>query len=243
MRARRLLRFLAPVALALVLPAAAEALTLVDSPQQPSGPFRHNLFHSADSSGGASGDVLAWFDLDTGFGAANFLDPATGDLEAHFDLFADSTLTTAIGTAFASGSVDVAELSDAGEADVIVGTLEFDFDLGAAPASALAMHLEASFGPEADDVWEDIALSFADVQYATSSDGRTANTFDDTDLVLWGADGTFSGSSRLGGPGGLGGFGSTSSVGVDLVVTVPEPGPAALLGVALAALRSATRRP
>jgi len=241
-RARRLPHVLLSIPLALALPGLAGAATLVASPQQTGGPFRHNAFHTADTAGGASGELAAWFDLDESFGAGNFLELGSGDLEAHFDLFVDSSAATAIGTSFVTGTVDLAALSGPGQANVIAATLSFDFDLSAGPTSELAGRLEAAFGPEADHVWEDIPLQFADVQYATSSDGRTANTFDGTDLVLWGADGTFSGSDLLGGPGGLGGFGSTSSLGVDMVVTVPHPAPALLIGVALVALHSSARR-
>jgi hypothetical protein len=227
---------------ALLVCAPAGAVTLVDSPQQPAGPFRHNAFHDADSLGGAGGSILAWIDLDTGFGAGNFWDLGTGDFQGHFDVFSDSALSSQIGTAVATGNVSPTALADLVEQNLVVGTLSWDIDLGAGVGSDLYQHLETSFGAEADDVWEGITQSFADVHYATSSDGRTANTFDGVDLTLWGADGSFSGSSLLGGPGGMGGFGSSASLGLDLAVTTPEPATAALLGVGLVALAARGRR-
>jgi len=221
-------------------------MTLVDAPQEASGPFRHNLFHGATSAGGAGGSILSWFALDTAFGASNFYDPATGDLEAHFDLFATSSLTSPIGTAqVLSSTVDGSVLGDAVESGVLVGTLSWEIDLSSTGSGPLHDHLVASFGDEADDIWN-LDTDFADVFYVTSSGGRTANRWADPHLTLWAAGApnglSFTGSSKTGGSGGLGGFGSTAALGVDLVLTVPEPDSAPLLALGLGGLWLAGRR-
>ena len=225
-------------ALLLLVPFSSDALTIVATPQATTGSYRHSLFHSAESSGGAGGSVLAWIDLDTSAGAANQYDPVTGDLTVAFGLFADLDLLVPLGTAIATGNVPAAPLSDAGESNVIVGSLSWEIDLSSSGSGVFYDYLVATFGAEADDTW-DVTTHFADVQYVTSIDGRTANTWVDPELTLWGSDGSFSGSSSLGGSGGLGGFGNTADLGVDLVVIVPEPAALSLglvgaLGLALA---------
>lgn len=227
--------------LSFALPAAA--IQIIASPQNTAGGLRHNTFHTADTGGGQGGTVLAWFDLDTTLGAANDYDPITGDLTAGFSIFSDETLTTAIGTAVATGNVSAAALSDATQNNVVIGSLTWTFDLGLDVTSDLYAYIEASFGAEADDIWTDVTTTdFADVQYATSPQGRTANTFVGGELTLWGADGTFIGSNLLGGPGGKGGFGTSSTLGVDLVLAVPEPGTATLVILGLAGLATRRRR-
>lgn len=238
--------------LAWLLGAGARAMPieLVDSPQNTTAPFKHNVFHEASGAGGANGDILAWLDLDETQGAANFYDPDTGALEALFDLFESSALTTGIGTARASGtSLLASTLSDANQTNVVVGTIDWTIDLSSSMGSVLEGYLESSLGDEADDIWN-VTMSFADVLYVTSPQGRTPNSVVGDELALWGADGDFIGSDAgaLDGPGGMGGFGTSANLGVDLVVqgnrefVLPEPGAGLLLVTGLAGLALAGRK-
>lgn len=230
----------ATLALILGLSAPAAAVTIVASPQNTASGFKHNVFHSATGQGGAGGTILAWYDLDPG--GSNDWNLGTGVLTAEFDIFDDSALTTFIGTATATGNIDGSEISDAVEQNLIIGSLTWTFDLSADTGSSLYAHLEAVYGAEGDDIWENITMQFADVMYSTSAQGRTANTYVHPDLSLWGADGTFSGSSLLGGPGGFGGFGSTALLGTDLVLELPEVQPWVQLAMGLAGLWGYGRR-
>lgn len=228
-----------------VVAASAAPITIVSTPQETTGPFRYNAFHSADASGGASGAVLAWLDLDASFGTGNFYDPATGQLQARFELFQTSALSTKIGEALLTSSdVDATALGDAVQNDVIVGDLLWQIDLSLSGTGALYTAFETDFGAEGDDTW-DLTIRFADVMYATSTNGVVPNTWDGTTLAIWGggaASGlTYSGSSLLGGSGGMGGFGSTADLGVDLVLSVPEPALAWLAALSLAAARARRR--
>lgn len=229
------------------LPGAALAapMTVISTPQESSGPFRYNVFHTAGLDGGAGGNLLGWFDLDTSFGAANFYDPVTGDAQIYFDIFATSALSTQIGDAFlstttASGAV----LGDAVEQDLVVGTLSWTIDLSSSVGGTFYTFLTNNFGAEVDHIWN-IDTDFADVFYVTSTGGRTANSWDGQNLTLWAAGGNslaYSGSSLLGGSGGMGGFGNTADMGIDLVVTVPEPQTLTLVGMGLLGLWLAGRR-
>jgi hypothetical protein len=138
-----------------------------------------------------------------------------------------------------------ATFADLSENNVIVGTIDWSIDLSSSAGSVLETYLETTFGDELDDVWER-QTKFADVFYITSPQGRTANTWTGLDLTLWGADGSFIGSNKLGGPGGLGGFGTSADFGSDVVMTVPEPATllvtlGGLVGLAIAGGRRVTR--
>jgi len=162
-------------------------------------------------------------------------------------VFTSSSLSSAIGTAkVVSSTVDASVLGDALQSGVLVGTLAWEIDLSASGSGLLHDHLVATFGDEADDIWN-LEMAFADVFYVTSTSGQTANSWDSPHLTLWAAGApaglVFSGSSKTGGAGGLGGFGSTAELGVDLVLTVvPEPGSSLLCGMGLGGLWAAGRR-
>ncbi len=233
--------FVAALVLVWTGTAQATPMTIVSSPQNTVQPFAHNVFHNAGSNGGQGGNIRAWFDLDASLGAANFYDPTTGALEAGFLLFEDAAFTNQIGTVSAIGTGLLGTtLGDGVENDVVVGTVDFTITLTSADGGFLA-YLENRFGPSPTDTFT-ITMSFSDVLYVTSADGRTPNSFDGTDLSLWGSDGTYIGSSLLGGDGGRGGFGDTADLGVDFVVTVPTPGIALLLLPGLLAGFAAGRR-
>lgn len=237
----------------------AVPLQIVSSPQENSGPFLHNVFHQASGSGGASGSILAWFDLDAT--QLSVYDPATGALNAYFKIFSGSNLSTQIGTATAVGTGLLGSaLSDMTEVNAILGSITWTLAVTSPSSTTFDNYMEgrdgdvgdtnSAFMQTAPNTWT-ITQRFADLRYVTSSLGYTANSWDPTggSLTLWGADGTFIGSDKgpLNGPGGMGGFGGSAELGVDLVlktgaVVTPEPGTLLLLGSGLAGLGIVRRR-
>ena len=72
-------------------------MTIVETPQETSGPFWHNVFHSA--SGVTSGSIYYWIDLDHGT-----YDPDTGDLDLWVNLYRDQGMTRYRGQAHGTSS-------------------------------------------------------------------------------------------------------------------------------------------
>ncbi len=213
--------------------AYAAPLEITETPQSTSGPFRHNVFHTAGSNGGASGSIIVWFDLDTS--QTSTFDPDTGDLDLHVNLYNNSSFTTLVGTAVGTSSdfFDVNVFTGT-NTNNLVGTIDWDFTLNGSATTFMTNNLV------------DSTLKFLDHDYVTSSSGDTANSFvpgitQDT-MTLWGADGT---------PDSSNGKFTGSSLGMDLVFKAednleptgePIPTPAAAgLGLSLLGLLGITR--
>ncbi len=192
----------------------AAPIAIADLPQETSGPFRHNVFHTADANSGQNGSVLAWFDLGVGGGS---WDPVTGAFNISIDLFSDSGLTTSIGTASGAGTLVAAEFN--GNDGGLIGSIDWDFDATA----------------EGNGLFDSTTF-FIDIFYATSDAGYTANSTDGTYdfMTLWGANGGFDLTD--------GSF-TNSTLGVDLVVQfVPIPASVWLLTSGLIGLITVSRR-
>ncbi len=183
------------------------------------GGFKHNNFHSADINKGTDGTKLGWFTLGAGGG---FYDNVTGDFQMNIDIFTDSSLTTASGTAFASGNLDPLEFNgfDGG----VIGSIFWDFD-AAAEANGLV----------------DTTTTFYDVNYGASSalnNDYFPNSAFNNHMTLWGADGDLDPLTGM-----YEGNGVAPTMGVDFVATfVPVPAAVWLFGSGLLALVGFSRR-
>lgn len=201
-------------------PAQATLLTIVDTPHELSGPFLHNVFHSASGNGsGTSGSIKAYYDLDTA--ATNTYNTATGQLWARFNVFSDSALSMNVGTVTAHGTLPAGNFG--GNDGSVIGTLTMTFNLDA--GSSLAGHLGS---PTASPT-----LTFLDKAYVTSALGYVANSYvTNASMTLWGADG-YTGDGTLNDIS----F-QNATLGTDLVLLfqVPEPATMALFVIGLGLL-------
>ena len=203
--------------------ADASALDILDLGWQTSGPFQYNAFHTAETNGGMSGTVLAWFAI--GRGDTGYWDPVTGDFQLSVHLFDDSGLSANAGTAFASGNLSYAEFN--GYDGGLIGTITWDF-------SKATNSVLASLGTA--------TIKLLDFNYATSSTGLTANSLDANTMTLWGAEGEYDPLTGL--------FDTaTTTIGMDMVALFatdpkPVPVPAAvwLFGSGLLGLAAIGRR-
>lgn len=208
------------------------AATIVATPQETGGGFLHNVFHSANASGGASGTIWAWMDLDTSFGASNDWNAATGALEIHVNVYSNSALTsfqgTAVGTStnLLGANFSAPNTQNGG----LIGNIVWDFD-----AAALA-YLQTKDAAITDL----LSQAFVDRNYATSTNGFQANSLANNSVTLWGADSASLISTATSGSN----FNTATTVlGTDLVFTVvPVPAAVWLFGSALAVLGAARRR-
>jgi hypothetical protein len=211
----------------LSITASAASLTIVSTPTEVSGPFRHNVFHAASGSGGASGSIYAWLNLDT-TGPASTWDSTTGALTLYLDVFSDQAQTTKVGSAIGTSvNLDSANMNTTGNQDGgIIGNISWDFDAG-----ALA-HMQGNDG----DILNNTSQVFIDDNYATSTAGYQANTYDNGFVTLWGAD-----TDALidSGPS----FTTGTTFGTDLVFqVVPVPAAVWLFGSSLGLLGWMRRR-
>jgi len=217
-------------------PATAAILDIVDAPKESSGPFWHNVFHTANSNNAMSGQIKAWFGLDTD-SSGNTYDTVTGAFDADFLIFKNKNSSQVVGTASASGSIDSALLNAAPGS--IAGTLTWSFNLTDSN-HGLYKYLD-DFG---DPNTLSITQTFLSDDFVTASSGRIANSFQtepsSSYITLWGADGFSNGAYQ------------TPTLGVDLVVElqgglngsgnddeteVPEPAGLAALGLIIALLQ------
>jgi hypothetical protein len=224
--------------------ANAVSLTIIATPQETSGPFLHNVFHSATSNGGASGTILAWYTLDTtlGSGEANQWDSATGSLEIHVNVYSNASLTTFVGTAVGTSSNLLGASFSAPNAQNggLIGNISWDFD---AATLAFLQGLDPS-------VTDNLDMAFVDRKYsATTAGGFQPNSrtlIGGLDSVtLWGADSAALISTATSGNNfdtGLTTLGTDLVFQVDPTQTVPLPAPLVLMGSALAALGGARWR-
>jgi hypothetical protein len=208
------------------------AATIIATPQETGGGFLHNVFHSANVAGGTSGTIWAWMDLDTSYGASNDWNAATGALEIHVNVYANSALTslqgTAVGTSsnLAGANFSAPNTQNGG----LLGNIVWDFD-----AAALA-YLQTKDAAITDL----LSQAFVDRNYATSTNGFQANSLAGNSVTLWGADSASLVSTLTSGAN----FNTaTTLLGTDLVFTVvPVPAAVWLFGSALAALGIARRQ-
>jgi hypothetical protein len=207
----------------------AAPIQIATTPSETGGPFRHNVFHTASTSSGASGTILAWFDLGTGGGTWN---PDTGAFTINIDIFNNSALTAAVGTATGIGTLAAGAFN--GNDGGLIGSINWTFDM-AAINSGLGLANKTT--------------SFVDINYATSSLGYVANSTTTntagnySSLTLWGADGTYDPvtGNFITPPANTGA--TPTSMGVDLVVTfVPVPAAVWLFGSGLIGLLTVARR-
>lgn len=220
----RFLRFLfALTALSLLsITASAASLTIVSTPTETTGPFRHNVFHAADSGGGAAGSIFAWLNLDTN--QTSTWDPATGDLTLYLDVFSDQAQTNQVGTVIGtSANLLGANMNTSGNQDGgIIGNIAWAFDGGA------LTHMQGQNGAIANNT----SQVFIDNNYATSTSGYQANTFENGFATLWGAD-----TAALNGAAGPSFNTGLTTFGTDLVFeVVPIPAAVWLFGSALGLL-------
>ncbi|VAW77342.1 hypothetical protein MNBD_GAMMA15-280 [hydrothermal vent metagenome] len=188
-----------------------------------SGPFQYSGFHVADANYGMSGAMLAWFAI--GRGDSGFWDPDTGAFSLSVHLFDDSGLSTNAGTATATGNLSEAAFNgfDGG----LIGSITWDFTNA---TNAVLNNLGTS------------TISLIDINYATSTNGYTANSTNTNSMTLWGAEGEYDAMTGL--------FDTqTTTIGMDLVALFnadikPVPVPAAvwLFGSGLIGLVAVARR-
>ncbi|NNF62520.1 MAG: hypothetical protein HKO55_07685 [Gammaproteobacteria bacterium] len=208
------------VGLLALTPSLLLATPIVSMPSDSDGPFRHNVFHAAESAGGAAGQILAWFNLDTN--ASSFWDADTGALSLNISIYSDSDLTTAVGTASAS-SDNLMGANLNGFDGGLIGNISWSFDLAAQEYFSTR---DASL-----DLSGIIMMSFMDFEYASNSSGDIANSYQSNLLTLWGADGLFNN-----------GVFEDSSLGVDMMMEMSEPGILLLMGLGLIGLGATARR-
>ncbi len=203
--------------------ARANVLTITSTPQENTGSFLHNVFHTADSNGGAGGSILAWFDLDTT--QSSTWDPVSGALSLHVNVYSDAGLSNLIGTAHGVHGSDALEGSDFNAFDnSMIGVIDWNIDLTG--ASAFATYMTGKLGAQPSGGWT-LGLQYADHNYVTSSQGYRANSWENGAVTLWGADGTRRANGYQ--------F-DNAILGTDLVFTaraVPIPGAMALGAIGL----------
>lgn len=212
----------------LAVGAQASVLTIVDTPQATSGPFRHNVFHTASSSGGAGGTILAWFDLDPD-ASTSWYNPLSGDMVLNIGIFTGSSLATQIGVATGTG-VGLVGTDLNLNLDMIVGTITWDFDMSFDSGSNLAGYLADQGHSTGGDTYQ-VTQTFLDTDFVPSAD-NVPNSWDGSNLTLWGADGYTSGTTY-----------GNATLGVDLVATaVPEPTSLMVMGLGLVGVSLLARR-
>ncbi|MEZ5563762.1 MAG: VPLPA-CTERM sorting domain-containing protein [Gammaproteobacteria bacterium] len=221
----------AGVAVSLAAPLASAA-TIIATPQETGGGFLHNVFHSANANGGASGTIWAWVDLDTSYGASNDWNAATGALEIHVNIYADSALTSLQGTAVGTSANLLGANFSAPNAQNggLLGNIVWDFD-----AAALA-YLQSKDAAITDL----LSQAFVDRNYVTSANGFQANSLANNSVTLWGADSAALLNTNTSGSN----FDTATTIlGTDLVFTVvPVPAAVWLFGSGLAVLGAVRRR-
>lgn len=210
----------------------ASAATIIATPQETGGGFLHNVFHSANTNGGASGTIWAWMDLDTSYGASNDWNAATGALELHVNVYSDSALTSFQGTAVGT-SADLLGTNFSApntQNGGLLGNIVWDFD-----AAALA-YLQ---GKDAA-ITDLLSQAFVDRNYATSTNGFQANSLANNSVTLWGADTAALNHTLTSGDN----FNTATTIlGTDLVFTVvPVPAAVWLFGSGLAVLGAVRRK-
>ncbi len=188
-----------------------------------SGPLQYSAFHVADTNNGMSGAKLAWFAI--GRGDAGSWDPDTGAFVLSVHLFDDSDLFSNAGTATATGTLSEAAFNgfDGG----LIGSITWDF------TSATNTVLNGLGSA---------TISLIDINYATSTNGFTANSINTNSMSLWGAEGQYDVQTGL--------FDTqTTTIGMDMVALFagdikPVPVPAAvwLFGSGLIGLAAVGRR-
>lgn len=197
-------------------PVSAELLTFTSLPTLAEGLVPHTGFHNANLGGGTGGIVKGWGNLSPDF--TSTYDPVTGDFDLHLNIYSSSgnaatnNPNQAVGQAHGTSNNLVG--SDFGQFDGnVVGTIDWTFDF-----FVTLLFFE-------DPSITDITMQFVDYNYATTNDGFVANSWDGTNLTLWGVDGTYLGPDVDGG----GRFDvNTTTIGFDFVgVTepsvIPEP--------------------
>jgi len=217
---------LALIAIVPGAPAGATPLMITDSPQESSGPFWHNVFHTASSHSAMGGSILGWFGLNPG-GVTDTYDPDTGAFQADFLIYSDSGFTNQIASVTGIGSSGLTAALLNGAAGAVAGTITWTFDFSLAPTSALANQVGTG-----ETGVNDITTTFLSTDIVTSSAGYTANSFlpvgSKSFLTLWGANGFSNGAYN------------NAFLGVDLVVDpsfpVPAPGTLLLFGFGLIGL-------
>jgi hypothetical protein len=215
--------------------ASAELLTITSMPVQSTGDLPHTNFHSSDfvnddgSTDATGGEVLGWANLNPNVDST--YDPVSGALDLYLRIFGShlsaEANTSPIGLAHGIGSGLFGSLFTAdpltpgsGTGDVN-GTIAWDFDF--------FVYLE--FFDDTPNLRPTVTMQFVDFNYVTTEDGFVANTWDGTNLTLWGADGTYPEGSMDGKFDS-----STTTIGFDFVgvvgpttTMVPEPSSIMLL--------------
>lgn len=158
------------IGLLALAPSTLMAIPIVSMPSDSIGPFRHNVFHSAETAGGAGGEILAWFDLNTS--ESSSWDPESGALSLSINIFSDEAMTDQVGSAFAFSS-DLMGNNFNGFDGGTIGSITFQFD-------ALALGFLGLSG--------DMTMSFLDQDYASNSTGDIANSWQNGMVTLWGSD-------------------------------------------------------
>ena len=191
----------------------AAPMAINDLPTESTGPFQHNVFHSASSNGGQSGTIYSWFTLGVGGGS---WDPVSGAFSLNVDLWNDAGATVSEGTATATGNLNSAAFN--GYDGGLIGSITWDFT-----------HATDSYLNGLGSV----TLSFLDYNYATSTQGYTANSTTANSMTLWGADGSHDVNGNFSG----------ATMGMDMVATfVPVPAAVWLFGSGLLGLVGVARR-